>query len=209
MCTKKVEKPVAKSPEIPAEDMKVKTSMKEVILDHLKKHKTITSVVAMKKYRCLNLCTIIGTLRDEGYNISRSRERKSSDYNTASNRNNSYVVYTLENKMKTIDTYGVSMTYEAPISNFVPSTFETFNNETDILGYANHLADNIIKSCELLCGSSVISFGKKYYPTEQKIIVLKIETTKRLFKKKYKETQLASIAIHKVKTEIADSLTFV
>lgn len=195
--------------EVEPENMKVKTSMKEVILDHLKKHKTITSAIAMKKYRCLNLCTIIGTLRGEGYNISRSRERKSSDYNTASNRNNSYVVYTLENKMRAIDTYGVSMTYEAPISNFVPATFEMFDNETDVLGYANSIADNIIKSCELLCGSSVISFGKKYYPTEKKIIVLKIETTKRLFKKKYKETQLASIAIHKVKTEIADSLTFV
>ena len=48
-----------------ADDMKIKTSMKEVILDHLKKHGSITSFDAMGRYNCLNLYVIIKYLKKD------------------------------------------------------------------------------------------------------------------------------------------------
>lgn len=47
--------------------MKTKTDR---ILNHLQNHKTITSMVAFKKYNATRLSSIIFNLRQRGYNIT-------------------------------------------------------------------------------------------------------------------------------------------
>lgn len=197
---KKVEKSIAKEPEIPAEDMKVKTSMKEVILDHLKKHKTITSVVAMKKYRCLNLCTIIGTLRDEGYNISRSRERKSSDYNTASNRNNSYVVYTLEDKARKTKAYTINCVCEGAVSMLMEPFAPSYKTIGDAINTAVNKATKLAEYCNAFYGTSTVDFIVNN--STDGVWLRKRETIKKLFRKEYNLTTLAHFTFGEIEVDI-------
>ena len=49
--------------------MKVKEAQKKVILDHLKKERTITSWAAISRYRITRLAALINVLRKEGHNI--------------------------------------------------------------------------------------------------------------------------------------------
>ena len=185
--------------EVEPEDMKVKTSMKEVILDHLKKHKTITSAIAMKKYRCLNLCTIIGTLRDEGYNISRSRERKSSDYNTASNRNNSYVVYTLEDKARKTKSYTINCVCEGAVSMLMEPFAPSYKTIGDAINTAVNKATKLAEYCNTFYGTSTVDFIVNN--STDGVWLRKRETIKKLFRKKYNLTTLAHFTVNEIEIE--------
>lgn len=196
---KDVNKPEPKV-EVEPEDMKVRTSMKEVILDHLKKHKTITSVVAMKKYRCLNLCTIIGTLRDEGYNISRSRERKSSDYNTASNRNNSYVVYTLEDKARKIKSYTINCVCEGAVSMLMEPFAPAYKTIGDAINTAVNKATKLAKYCNAFYGTSTVDFIVNN--STDGVWLRKREIIKKLFRKTYSLTTLAHFTFGEIEVDI-------
>ena len=197
---KKTAIPVVQEPELTAEDMKVRTSMKEVILDHLKKHKTITSVVAMKKYRCLNLCTIIGTLRDEGYNISRSRERKSSDYNTASNRNNSYVVYTLEDKARKTKSYTINCVCEGAISMLMEPFEPAYKTIGDAINTAVDKATKLAEHCNAFYGTSTVDFIVNN--STDGVWLRKREIIKKLFRKTYSLTTLAHFTFGEIEVDI-------
>lgn len=52
-----------------AGDEKVSTSQKQMVLEHLQKHGSITSWQAIEMYGATRLSGIIFTLRKEGYNI--------------------------------------------------------------------------------------------------------------------------------------------
>ena len=48
--------------------------MREIILNHLQEHGSITSLEAIEKYRCTRLSHYILLLRKEGYAITADRE---------------------------------------------------------------------------------------------------------------------------------------
>ncbi len=54
----------------PREDMSMKKSQRELILEHLKNHGKITSIEAIDQYGATRLSSIIFNLRKEGYNIA-------------------------------------------------------------------------------------------------------------------------------------------
>ena len=191
---------VVESKNLKPENMTVKTSMKEVILDHLKKHKTITSAIAMNKYKCLNLCTIIGTLRDEGYNISRSRERKSSDYNTASNRNNSYVVYTLEDKVRKTKSYTINCVCEGAVSMLMEPFAPAYKTIGDAINTAVNKATKLAEYCNTFYGTSTVDFIVNN--STDGVWLRKRETIKKLFRKKYNLTTLAHFTFGEIEVDI-------
>lgn len=176
--------------ELQPEDMRIKTSMKEVILDHLKKHKNITSSIAMKKYKCLNLSAIIKKLKDEGWKISRTETRGNNDYNIASNRNNAYSIYTLEKKSKTKSIYTIHCLHERCMDKLIPVITEEFNTFDEARNYCRGLAENLIADCNTLFGTSLTRFEIVILP--ETIQVMKKEIIKKLFKKTEKSTLLAS-----------------
>lgn len=182
------------------EDMQIKTTMKEVILDHLKKHKTITSAVAMRKYKCLNLYNVISKLREEGWNITRSSARENNDFNVASNRNNAYTVYTLENKTrkKTIykNTYICQVVAEKAIPEMV-KIHATFDNAMKEL---EKVTDLMVQELNLFYGNSMVEFIKVV--DANSIMVVKKETIKKLFKNKYETMMLAKFSINEEEVEL-------
>lgn len=52
------------------EDKRMKKSQRELILEHLKRYGTLTSMQAIELYGATRLSGIIFTLRKEGYNIT-------------------------------------------------------------------------------------------------------------------------------------------
>ena len=186
--------------EIKPEDMHIKTSMKEVILDHLKKHKTITSAVAMKKYKCLNLYSIIGKLREEGWNISRSLGRKNNDFNVASNRNNAYTVYTLENKTRRKIVYKTTYICQVVAEKSIPEMVETHESEMQARSELNRVADLMVQDLNLFYGNNLVEFIKVV--DTDSIMVVKKETIKKLFKKKYETMMLAKFTVYEESVEI-------
>lgn len=183
----RTEKEIAK---VEPEEMRVKTSMKQVILEHLQKHQTITSAVAMKKYKCLNLSAVIQKLKQEGWNISRTITKKNNDYNVASNRNNAYSTYTLEKKVKTKSIYTIHCLHERCMDKLIPVITEEFNTFDEARNYCCGLAENLIADCNTLFGTSLTRFEIVILP--ETIQVMKKETIKKLFKKTEKSTLLAS-----------------
>ena len=49
-------------------------SQKELILKHLRQHKSITPLEALKEYRCFRLAARIKDLRDSGHSILTTRQ---------------------------------------------------------------------------------------------------------------------------------------
>lgn len=49
-------------------------SQTELILNHLRQHKSITPLEALKEYRCFRLAARIKDLRDSGYSILTTRQ---------------------------------------------------------------------------------------------------------------------------------------
>ena len=179
-----------------AEDMVIKTTMGDVILDHLKKHKTITSAVAMKKYRCLNLSNIIARLKNEGWNITRSVTRKNNDFNVASNRNNAYTVYTLENKTRKKSVYKVDYICQAVVQDNT-SIHATLN---DAMKEIDKITDLMVEHLNLFYGNSIVEFIK--VTGQDNIMVVKKETIKKLFRKKYNTNMLAKFSVNEEQIEV-------
>ena len=182
------------------EDMHIKTSMKEVILDHLKKYKTITSSVAMKKYKCLNLYSVIGKLREEGWDISRSSGRKNNDFNVASNRNNAYNVYTLENKNRKKIVYKTTYICQVVAEKSIPPMVDTHESKMKAMGELNRVTDLMVQDLNLFYGNSLVKFVKVV--DTDSIMVVKKETIKKLFKKKYETMMLAKFTIDEEEVEV-------
>ena len=62
-------------------------SQGEQILQHMRIHKAIDPITALKKYSCFRLAARINDLRNEGYNVKTHKARK---------ENKTFAVYTLE-----------------------------------------------------------------------------------------------------------------
>ena len=69
-------------------------TMKERVLDHLKKHKTITSWEAYSKLGCTRISEYIRQLRCDGYLIESVPTKSINRYGEISN----YATYTLKEK---------------------------------------------------------------------------------------------------------------
>ena len=67
--------------------------MKEIILEHLCKHGSITSLEAIQEYRCTRLSQYILLLRKDGYNI---RNEEVPFTHSVTGKKSSYVRYWLE-----------------------------------------------------------------------------------------------------------------
>ena len=182
------------------EDMHIKTTMKEVILDHLKKHKTITSAIAMRKYKCLNLYNIISKLREEGWNITRSLARENNDFNVASNRNNAYTVYTLENKTRKKTIYKTTYICQVVAEKSIPEMVEIHESKMKAMGELNRITDLMVQDLNLFYGNSMVEFIKVV--DTDSIMVVKKETIKKLFKKKYETMMLAKFSIYEEEVEV-------
>lgn len=182
------------------EDMHIKTTMKEVILDHLKKHKTITSAIAMKKYKCLNLYSVIGKLREEGWNISRSSARENNDFNVASNRNNAYTVYTLKNKTRKKTIYKTTYICQVVAEKSIPEMVEIHATFDNAMKELEKVTDLMVQDLNLFYGNSMVEFIKVV--DTDSIMVVKKETIKKLFKKKYNTMMLAKFTIYEEEVEV-------
>ena len=182
------------------EDMHIKTTMKEVILDHLKKHKTITSAIAMRKYKCLNLCSILNKLREEGWNISRSSGRQNNDFNVASNRNNAYTVYTLENKTRKKTIYKTTYVCQVVVEKSIPEMVELHTTFDNAMKELEKVTDLMVQDLNLFYGNSMVEFIKVV--DSDSIMVIKKETIKKLFKKKYETMMLAKFTIYEEEVEV-------
>ena len=182
------------------EDMHIKTTMKEVIIDHLKKHKTITSAIAMRKYKCLNLYNVISKLREEGWNITRSSARENNDFNVASNRNNAYTVYTLENKTRKKKVYGIGAVYQGAVSQLIPEYQDYFTSFDSAMSEIDSVADKLVDHLNLFYGNSLVEFIKVV--DSNSVMVVKKETIKKLFKKKYNTTMMAKFIISESEVEV-------
>ena len=67
--------------------------MKEIILEHLQAHGSITSLEAIAEYKCTRLSQYILLLRKEGYNI---RNEDIPFVHSVTGKKSSYVRYWLE-----------------------------------------------------------------------------------------------------------------
>lgn len=191
-----------KEPEIKLapEDMYIKTTMKDVILDHLKKHKTITSAIAMKKYRCLNLCNVINRLRDEGWKISRSTGRENNDFNVASNRNNAYTIYRLESKTRKKTVYKILRESLSIVEKLIPDYTLYHNKKETAFAEAERVVSCMASHCNLFYGCGIVSFVKEV--EDNTISLIKKETKNRFFFKKYEKTIMARFTIKEIEVEI-------
>lgn len=67
--------------------------MREIILEHLQTHGSITSLEAIEKYKCTRLSQYILLLRKDGYNI---RNEEIPFVHSVTKKKSSYVRYWLE-----------------------------------------------------------------------------------------------------------------
>lgn len=67
--------------------------MKEIILEHLQAHGSITSLEAIEKYKCTRLSQYILLLRKDGYNI---RNEEIPFIHSVTKKKSAYVRYWLE-----------------------------------------------------------------------------------------------------------------
>ena len=193
-------KPEPKEITIAAEDMVVRTKMKDVILDHLKKHKTITSAIAMRKYRCLNLSNVITNLKEDGWRITRSTNKLVNDYNTASNRNNAYSTYTLESKTRKRAVYNLNCVCEGVISSLIPSYTSIHMTKDSALDEAVRVVDELAHRCNTFYGTSIIDFVRTVEMGQVKLY--KREKIRKLFRKTFKITSLLNFIVDEVEMEV-------
>lgn len=182
------------------EEMRVKTSMKEVILEHLKKHKTITSAFAMKKYKCLNLSAVIQKLKQEGWNISRTITKKNNDYNVASNRNNAYSTYTLESKTRKRTVYNLNCVCEGVISSLIPSYTSIHMTKDSAIYEAIRVVDELANRCNTFYGTSIIDFVRTVEMGQVKLY--KREKIRKLFRNTFKITSLLNFIVDEAEMEV-------
>lgn len=176
------------------EDMYIKTTMKDVILDHLKKHKTITSAIAMKKYRCLNLCNVINRLRDEGWAISRSTGRENNDFNVASNRNNAYTIYRLESKTRKKPIYRIHLQAEDVVEKIIPEYVTLHSSFEKAFNEASRVVNEMVRHCNLFYGCGSIKFLEESFDWGVRLTKIEVQN-KFLFKKTYNTTVMAEFTI--------------
>lgn len=193
-------KPEPKEITVAAEDMVVRTKMKDVILDHLKKHKTITSAIAMRKYRCLNLSNVIANLKEDGWKITRSTNKLVNDYNTASNRNNAYSTYTLESKTRKRTVYSLNCVCEGVISSLIPSYTSIYMTKNSALAEAARVVDELANRCNTFYGTSIIDFVRTAEMSQVKLY--KREKIRKLFRKTFKITPLLNFTVDEVEMEV-------
>ena len=193
-------KPEPKEITVAPEDMVVRTKMKDVILDHLKKHKTITSAIAMKKYRCLNLSNVIANLKEDGWRITRSTNKLVNDYNTASNRNNAYSTYTLESKTRKRAIYNLNCVCEGVISSLIPSYTSIHMTKDSAIDEAVRVVDELAHRCNTFYGTSIIDFVRTVEMGQVKLY--KREKIRKLFRKTFKITSLLNFIVDEVEMEV-------
>ena len=185
---------------VAAEDMVVRTKMKDVILDHLKKHKTITSAIAMRKYRCLNLSNVIANLKEDGWRITRSTNKFVNDYNTASNRNNAYSTYTLESKTRKRTVYSLNCVCEGVISSLIPSYTSIHMTKDSAIDEAIRVVDELANRCNTFYGTSIIDFVRTVEMGQVKLY--KREKVRKLFRKTFKITSLLNFIVDETEMEV-------
>ena len=118
------------------EDMAVKNTLYNAVLNHLKKYRTIDSKEANELYGTLQLPAIIHKLRKDGYNISRSKTREVKFGNAKVDRNQSVYKYTL-NKKKTERVVGYYIVktylpkYKSLLSDNIKGMFKTQKEAMD------------------------------------------------------------------------------
>ena len=184
----------------------IKTSQKQTILDHLLEFGTITSIEAMKKYNCLSLPPIIKALREDGYNISTTKDRCYKSMNTKVDRVQSCSIYMLESTKKTVKKYRVNLYMDWAYDFIAPSYRIEYDSEADARMGVDTLANLIINRLNFIDSSDYTSYTSQRFADDEKdkigVDIFKYKTTKKFFKTKTDKTYIATITVTEELVEV-------